>query len=70
VSVHHDDRRVDVPGGRTVSVRVARPAAHRPGHPAVILAHGAGTDMRHPSLAGFQDDLAGAGWPAVTFNFP
>lgn len=70
MAVDHDERRVDVPGDRAVSARVARPAAHQPGHPVVILAHGAGTDMRHPSLAGFQDDLAAAGWPAVTFNFP
>jgi len=75
VAVDHDDRRVGVPGGGTVSVRVARPAAQRgvsprSGHPVVVLAHGAGTDMRHPSLAGFQDDLAEAGWPTVTFNFP
>jgi len=71
VAVHHDERRVDVGNGRSVAVRIARPRAEpAPGHPVVLLAHGAGTDMRHPSLAGFQDDLAEAGWPAVTFNFP
>jgi len=71
VAVSSDERRVDVGPGRSVSVRVARPHAEpAPGHPVVLLAHGAGTDMRHPSLANFQDDLAAAGWPTVTFNFP
>lgn len=70
VPVHHDERRVDVGNGRSVSVRIATADAAKPGHPVVVLAHGAGTDMHHPSLAGFQDDLADAGWPAVTFNFP
>src|SRR5262249_37353870 len=59
------------PGGRTVSAGVALSRDHRPGRTAaVILAPGAGTDRRHPSLAGIQQGLADAGWTTVTFNFP
>ncbi|OPY06452.1 MAG: Alpha/beta hydrolase family protein [Syntrophaceae bacterium PtaB.Bin038] len=36
----------------------------------VIVAHGAGNDMEHPLLASFADGLAGAGYPAMRFNFP
>jgi len=38
--------------------------------PAVILAHGAGTDMYHPFLGAMQRGLADAGYVSVTFNFP
>jgi predicted alpha/beta-hydrolase family hydrolase len=36
----------------------------------VIAAHGAGNDMEHPLLVAFTDGLAGAGYPALRFNFP
>src|SRR5262245_24530709 len=61
---------IPLPGGETVSAGVRTPAAHQPGRtPAVVLAHGAGTDRRHASIVAIQDGLAAAGWPAVVFNF-
>ncbi len=35
----------------------------------VIAAHGAGNDMDNPLIAAFTDGLAGAGYPAMRFNF-
>jgi predicted alpha/beta-hydrolase family hydrolase len=65
------EMRVEVSAGRAVSAGVALPADHRPGRtPVVVLAHGAGTDRRHPSIVAIQDGLAAAGWPTVVFNFP
>jgi predicted alpha/beta-hydrolase family hydrolase len=65
------EMRVSLPDGGAVLAGVALPAAHRPGRtPAVILAPGAGTDRRHPSLVRIQEGLADAGWPTVVFNFP
>jgi predicted alpha/beta-hydrolase family hydrolase len=62
---------VDLPRGGTVSAAAALPPTHRPGRtPIVILAHGAGTDRRHPSLVRIQEGLCDAGWPTVVFNFP
>jgi len=37
---------------------------------AVIVAHGAGNDMNNPLVVSFCDELAGAGYLAVRFNFP
>jgi len=37
---------------------------------AVLLAHGAGTDMTAASLAVVADDLAAAGIPSLRFNYP
>ncbi|MCU1429074.1 MAG: alpha/beta hydrolase superfamily enzyme predicted hydrolase [Actinomycetia bacterium] len=37
---------------------------------AVLLAHGAGSDMRGVALTSVADALAAAGIPALTFNFP
>jgi len=39
------------------------------GRAALILAHGAGTDMRHHLVAGTAAALAEAGHPVATFNF-
>jgi uncharacterized protein len=65
------EMRVELPRGSTVSAAVALPSTHRPGRtPVVILAHGAGTDRRHPSLVRVQEGLRDAGWPVVLFNFP
>ncbi len=36
----------------------------------VITAHGAGNDMENEFLVSFTDGLAGAGFPALRFNFP
>jgi len=35
----------------------------------LILAHGAGNDMRHPMLSFLAEGLAGEGYPALRFNF-
>jgi hypothetical protein len=37
---------------------------------ALILAHGAGTSMRHPSLCRLQEGLSARGVVTVTFDFP
>src|SRR5438093_167182 len=37
---------------------------------AVVVAHGAGNDMRSPLLVGFTEGLAAAGVGSVRFNFP
>lgn len=35
-----------------------------------LLAHGAGTDQRHPFMAGLRGRLAGSGLTVMTFNYP
>jgi predicted alpha/beta-hydrolase family hydrolase len=56
-------------GGATVSAIVAGPdgQAHAP---AVVLAHGAGSDMHSALLVYLQGQLADAGYASVRFNFP
>ncbi len=64
-------RTVAIPWGdeaRTVTGRLLVPADARP--PAILLAHGAGTDQDHASLVGLRDGLAGGGHPVLTFNYP
>src|SRR5205814_1798387 len=47
------------------------PGFRRPGRtPAVILAHGAGSDMTNPFLSSVHAGLAREGLVAVKFNFP
>jgi predicted alpha/beta-hydrolase family hydrolase len=55
-----------------VSAVVALPSAtHRPGRiPAVILAHGAGSNMANPFVSAVHAGLAREGYIAVKFNFP
>lgn len=36
----------------------------------VLLAHGAGTDQHHPSVAGIRSGLAKGGLQVLTFNYP
>lgn len=36
----------------------------------ILLAHGAGTDQEHPSMAGLRSGLAGGGHMVMTFNYP
>lgn len=36
----------------------------------VILAHGAGSNMHHPFMTFFHEELARSGWVSVKFNFP
>jgi uncharacterized protein len=45
------------------------PAGHRPGDPLVVLAHGAGTNMRHRFLESFAAGLASEGLGVVRFDF-
>lgn len=68
-----DRRRLTVPvsGGASVSAVLTLPPGKAPVRgTGVIAAHGAGNDMEHPMLAAFTDGLAGAGYPALRFNFP
>jgi uncharacterized protein len=68
MAIRHVELQVAVPGARVVSADAALPEAGR--GTTVILAHGAGSDRRHPALVAMQEDLARAGWPTVLFNFP
>ena len=65
-------RRIAMPGGGAVSAVVALPAGfRRPGRtPAVILAHGAGSDMTSPFMSTVHTGLAREGYVTVKFNFP
>ena len=65
-------RRIALPGGGAVSSIVALPPGFRgPGRiPAVVLAHGAGTDMRSPFMSALHTGLAREGFVTVKFNFP
>ncbi len=66
-------RRLTIPlsSAETVSAVLTMPSKKKrvPGL-GVITAHGAGNDMESPLLVAFTDGLAGAGYPAVRFNFP
>jgi uncharacterized protein len=65
-------RRVVLPGGGAVSAVVALPSGFRRSGrtPAVILAHGAGSDMTSPFMSTIHSGLAREGYIAVKFNFP
>ena len=65
-------RRIPLPGGGAVSAIVALPSGFkRPGRaPAVILAHGAGSDMASPFMSTVHSGLAREGYVVVKFNFP
>jgi predicted alpha/beta-hydrolase family hydrolase len=65
-------RRIALPGGGAVSAVVALPSGFRqPGRtPAVVLAHGAGSDMKSPFMSTIHAGLARSGYVAVKFNFP
>ena len=64
-------RTIPLDDGQTTSASIVRPEHGTPRTwPAVILAHGAGTDRHHPSLLGWQATLAAAGYLAILFNFP
>lgn len=43
---------------------------HGSGPVGILLAHGAGTDQEHPSMAGLRSGLAGGGHTVMTFNYP
>jgi predicted alpha/beta-hydrolase family hydrolase len=61
-----------LPDGRsgTVSAVIAHPDATGKRATAVILAHGAGSDMNNPFLVRVHEELARAGHFSVRFNFP
>jgi predicted alpha/beta-hydrolase family hydrolase len=65
-------RRIALPGGGAVSAVVALPAGfRRPGRtPAVILAHGAGANMKSAFMSTVHSGLAREGFVSVKFNFP
>lgn len=65
-------RRIALPGGGAVSAVVALPPGFRRAArvPAVILAHGAGSDMRSAFVSTMQGGLAREGFVTVKFNFP
>ena len=58
---------VAAPDGTRLPIRVG-PAAGATA--ALVLAPGAGTTMRHPSLVRLQDGLVARGTTVVTFDFP
>lgn len=51
-----------------VTGRWRRPRSAR--GPAVLLAHGAGTDQDHASIVALREGIAAAGHPVLTFNYP
>ncbi len=53
-----------------VSMAIEVPADAPPAAAAVVVAHGAGSDMHHPSVVAICDGLGHAGHPTVRFNFP
>lgn len=53
-----------------MSVQVAFQGPHRGADRAVLLAHGAGSDMHAVILTMVADGLAAAGIPSLRFNFP
>lgn len=63
-------RSFDLEGGQRVTAVVALPEAAPPWDTAVILGHGAGSDMTNPLLSAVHEGLASHGHPTVKFNFP
>jgi len=59
--------RVTAPDGTTLPVRVESPTDARA---TLVLAHGAGTSMRHASIVASAAALAERGIATVTFDFP
>src|SRR5436853_7596712 len=66
-----DEHRIEAEPGSAVSSLWAFPERFSAGAtPALILAHGAGSDMHHPFLAFMQEALVARGIMTVKFNFP
>ena len=61
------DDHVLAPDGSSLPVRTRRASDAKA---TLVLAHGAGSSMRHPSLVRLQDGLAAHGVTVVTFDFP
>ncbi len=65
------ERRIAVNGGKTVSSLWGIPAGYdRECGTALIIAHGAGNDMRHPMLRFLHRSFSDRGILVVRFNFP
>ena len=62
----HEDIRIDTPKGEVGGMWLWPSGARS----AVVLAHGAGGDMRVPLLGGFCESLAAATLGTMRFNFP
>ncbi len=59
---------IPVGDGRTTSGVFAKPrGTHK--KMGIIVAHGAGNDMRAPLIEAFSRGMAGAGYPSMRFNF-
>jgi hypothetical protein len=67
--MRHLARHFAIAGGQQVSGVVPLSDAQTAGA-LVVLAHGAGNDMRNPLLVALADALAEHGFPTVRFNFP
>ena len=69
--MHRETRQFgDGHGGRVTGI-TSYPDHHRATNAtAVVLAHGAGTDMTNPLLVAILEALARHGYPSVRFNFP
>src|SRR5687767_3255034 len=63
-----EEIKIDVGTDRTTALlyRAHSPDAHRA---VLILAHGAGSDQRHPFMSSFARALSARGLEVVTFNF-
>lgn len=64
------ERTIAIDDATAVSSVWLVPENYRPGGDAVVLAHGAGTDMHAPFLSALHEALANRGLLAVKFNFP
>jgi hypothetical protein len=56
---------VALPSGGSVTTIVRGDGSHT-----LLLAHGAGTDQRHPSIVGIAEAVASRGVRVVTFDYP
>lgn len=63
-------RSIALDAGGSVTAVVTLPVRHHAGDTAVILAHGAGNDMRSPFLCSMHEGFAARGFVSVKFNFP
>ena len=59
--------KIDVPGRGEISSAYARP---KDAFASIVVAHGAGSGMDHPFLAGFARAIAELGVAPLRFNFP
>ena len=69
--MHRETRQFGDGRGGHVTGIISYPDHHRATNAtAVVLAHGAGTDMTNPLLVAILEALARHGYPSVRFNFP